>query len=114
MEQFLKLLDTGFTLAFAVGVCVFVFKYSPLFLKAWVNFNKSIDKNTEITNRHYDETVDLKRQLLDLKEKLEQHNTNAMDLQRDHDELLKNQEEMLKILGEMKQIILGGGTRYDN
>lgn len=37
-----------------------------------------------------------------------------MDLQRDHDELLKNQEEMLKILGEMKQIILGGGTRYDN
>lgn len=31
MEQFLKLLDTGFTLAFAVGVCVFVFKYAPLF-----------------------------------------------------------------------------------
>ncbi|MDU5922360.1 MAG: hypothetical protein E6Z20_04270, partial [Finegoldia magna] len=64
-------------------------------------------------NRHYDETIDFKRQLLDLKEKLEQHNTNAMDLQRDHDELLKNQEEMIKILGEMKQIILGGGTRYD-
>ena len=51
MEQFLKLLDAGFTLAFAVGVCVFVFKYTPLMLKAWVNFNKSIDKNTEITNR---------------------------------------------------------------
>lgn len=114
MEQFLKLLDTGFTLAFAVGVCVFVFKYTPLILKVWVNFNKSIDKNTEITNRHYGETVDFKRQLLDLKEKLEQHNTNAMDLQRDHDELLKNQEDVLKILGEMKQIILGGGTRYDD
>ena len=66
-----------------------------------------------MTNRHYDETVDLKKQLLDLKEKLEHHNTNAMDLQRDHDEILKNQEEMLKILGEMKQIILGGGRRYD-
>ena len=114
MEQFLKLLDTGFTLAFATGVCVIVFIYAPLLLKVWVNFNKSIDKNTEVTNRHYDETVDLKKQLLDLKEKLEQHNTNAMDLQRDHDELLKNQEEMLKILGEMKQIILGGGRRYDD
>lgn len=114
MEQFLKLLDTGFTFAFAAGVCVFVFKYAPLFLNAWMNFNKSIDRNTEITNRHYDETVDLKRQLLDLKEKLEHHNINAMDLQRDHDEILKNQEEMLKILGEMKQIILGGGKRYDN
>lgn len=113
MEQFLKLLDTGFTLAFAVGVCVFVFKHTPLILNAWMNFNKSIDKNTEITNRHYDETVDLKRQLLDLKEKLEHHSVNALDLQRDHDELLKNQEEMLKILGEMKQIILGGGKRYD-
>lgn len=113
MEQFLKLLDTGFTLAFAVGVCVFVFKYTPLILKAWVNFNKSIDRNTEITNRHYDETVDLKKQLLDLKEKLEHHNSNAMDLQRDHDEIIKNQEEMLKIIAEMKQIILGGGKRYD-
>ena len=113
MEQFLKLIDAGFTLAFAVGVCVFVFKYTPLILNAWMNFNKSIDKNTEITNRHYDETVDLKRQLLDLKEKLEHHNVNALDLQRDHDEILKNQEEMLKILGEMKQIILGGGKRYD-
>ena len=113
MEQFLKLLDAGFTFAFAAGVCVFVFKYEPLFLNAWMNFNKSIDRNTEITNRHYDETVDLKRQLLDLKEKLEHHNVNALDLQRDHDEILKNQEEMLKILGEMKQIILGGGKRYD-
>lgn len=54
-----------------------------------MNFNKSIDRNTEITNRHYDETVDLKRQLLDLKEKLEHHNINALDLQRDHDEILK-------------------------
>ena len=114
MEQFLKLIDTGFTLAFAVGVCVFVFKYTPLILNAWMSFNKSIDRNTEITNRHYDETVDLKRQLLDLKEKLEHHNVNALDLQRDHDEILKNQEEMLKILGEMKQIILGGGKRYDD
>ena len=113
MEQFLKLLDTGFTFAFAVGVCVFVFKYTPLLLSTWMNFNKSIDRNTEITNRHYDETVDLKKQLLDLKEKLEHHNSNAMDLQRDHDEIIKNQEEMLKIIAEMKQIILGGGKRYD-
>lgn len=100
MDFVKTVLDLGFTTAFAVGVLFFVLKFMPQLIAEWARFTSAIQKNTEVSEKHYGETIDLKTQLLDLKKQLEKHDSEK-------DKIIEQNEEILKILGDMMEIVRG-------
>lgn len=102
-----KVSDIGFTLFFGISVLVFVFKFLPKLIKSWSDFTNAIEKNTQITDTHYKETVDLTSQLKELKQKLIEHDMNTLEIKDGHEQLRQTQEEILRILQEMQDIVRG-------
>lgn len=109
-ETIISLVDKSFTLFFAVVTLIFVFKYMPQLITAWQEFTHAIEKNTEITNQHYQETIDLKTQLLELKKRLEIHDSNAHVLHESQAEIRKNQAEIIQVLEEIKELVMRKGA----
>lgn len=107
MDIVKTVLDLGFTTAFAVGVLVFVLKFMPQLIKEWARFTTAIQKNTEVSEKQYGETIDLKTQLLDLKKQLEKHDSEKNEMREDISKSIDQNEEILKILGEMMEIVRG-------
>lgn len=92
--DFANILDTGFTLFFAVSmtmILVAVVKQLPKLIVVWAKFNDSIEKNTEIVNKNYEKSVNIVDELKELKAKLICHDENA--------------DEILRILKEMENAL---------
>lgn len=107
MDIVKTVLDLGFTTAFAVGVLVFVLKFMPQLIKEWARFTAAIQKNTEVTDKQYGETIDLKTQLLELKRQLEEHDSEKREMRQDQGKIIEQNEEIMRILSEMMEIVQG-------
>ena len=107
MDLVKTVLDLGFTTAFAAGVLDFVMKFMPQLIKEWAKFTSAIQKNTEVSEKHYGETIDLKTQLLELKRQLEEHDSEKREMRQDQGKIIEQNEEIMRILEEMMKIVHG-------
>lgn len=96
------LIDDGFTLFFAVMMVVMIWMFLKKLpstiqsiVEVWTHFNAAIEKNTEITERHYVQSSSVVTELKSVRRMLESHDANAVEIK-------ANQEEILTILKDIE------------
>jgi cell shape-determining protein MreC len=87
--------NLGFPILFGVFVLWSISKYGPEFLKAWNEFSKaiqnlsrSVDDNTAVTKKQYEESMSVKEQLKQLNEKLNNRDARFDKLDSDYLEII--------------------------
>ncbi len=96
-----KLLDYGFTIFFSVMMILLLWsvgKQVPKLVVVWRDFTNAIQKNTEITESYYEKSISFIDELKELKRRLIEHDSNALEVK-------ENQEEILTILKDMESAL---------
>lgn len=93
----------GFSIVFGVFVMWFAAKYGKDFVSAWKEFalaiqnlSNSVDDNTAVTQKQYEESMSVKEQLRTLNEKL-----NSRDVK--FDKLSSDYAEIKRLLDEIER-----------
>ena len=99
----------GFPIVLVLLGLNFFAKYLPTFLAEWrrftvanENFAKTVERNTEITYKSYDESITVKDLLQQAIEKLDHHHSNATEIRDDVWEVRSILTELMQQLEEMR------------
>lgn len=103
--DWMALTNLGFPIVFGVFVLWSVSKYGPIFIKAWSDFtmaiqrlSSSVDENTQVTRRQYEESMSVKEQLKNLNDKLAGRDIKFDKAAQDHAEIMRLLHEIEKKL----------------
>ena len=102
------------TVGFPVGLILialrFFAKSAPILLEEWrrfvaanESFAKTVERNTEISYKSYDESVSVKDLLHQAIEKLDNHHNNATEIKDDVWEVRSILTELMQQLEEMRE-----------
>ena len=102
------------TVGFPVGLILialrFFAKSAPVLLEEWrrfvaanESFAKTVERNTEISYKSYDESVSVKDLLKQVIEKLDNHHNNATEIKDDVWEVRSILTELMQQLEEMRE-----------
>ena len=90
----MALTNLGFPIVFGMFTLWTVSKYGPEFIKAWnsfaqaiYNLGKSVDDNTAVTQKQYEESMSVKEQLRLLNDKLDNRDVRFDKLDSDYIEI---------------------------
>ncbi len=93
--------NLGFPIFFGVFVMWMVSKYGKDFINAWKdfalaiqNFGRSVDDNTAVTRKQYEESISVKDQLKNLNEKLNNRDVRFDKLDSDYVEIMRLLKEI--------------------
>lgn len=93
--DWMALTNLGFPIVFGMFTLWTVSKYGPEFIKAWNSFaqaihnlGKSVDDNTAVTRKQYEESMSVKEQLKNLNEKLNHRDVRFDKLDADYGEIM--------------------------
>ena len=92
--DWMALTNLGFPIVFGMFTLWTVSKYGPEFIKAWNafaqaihNLGKSVDDNTAVTRKQYEESMSVKEQLKVLNDKLNNRDVRFDKLDADYIEI---------------------------
>ena len=93
--DWMALTNLGFPIVFGMFTLWTVSKYGPEFIKAWNSFaqaihnlGKSVDDNTTVTRKQYEESMSVKEQLRLLNDKLNNRDVRFDKLDADYTEIM--------------------------
>lgn len=107
-EAIRQYVDLGLSSVVSFGIIYFIITYMPQLIREWHKFTRAIDKNTEMTDRHFKETKNLKEELLEIKVRLEKHEEETRKISASKRSVVDTQAEILEILEEMHQMVKKG------
>ena len=93
-------IDLGVPVAILCFIGWLVVKYAPQFVKAFSDLTHSIDRNTEITGKHFEKTVTVIDQLRDVVKRLDSNDINIQTMRTEHNEIIK-------LLQQIKDMVNG-------
>ena len=99
--DWMALTNLGFPIVFGMFTLWTVSKYGPEFIKTWNSFaqaihnlGKSVDDNTKVTRKQYEESMSVKEQLKNLNEKLNNRDVRFDKLDADYGEIMQLLKEI--------------------